>query len=331
MPIEFEFKVRKNYHFITAFASHFNAVVKGDKVYLPDCLGDGYIQQIYLDGMALFIHNYKLKQELILKRQPTTTNESITIKFDRSKYLSKYSQQDYDPFSDQLPEFEVEMATSNFYAELTIPENKQINFLIIGTSRSYLIDLLKSEKSYTILDLVKTHPSFVIHELIRPEMDGMLKQIIQVNETTELPMLLYKTKAHELIYYLFKSLFKRPINVPVNIKREDAEKIYLVRIALLRDFSKCPLLPELAEMSGLGLTKLQKLFSQIFGQSIHNYYQTVRMMQACSLLTHLSVSETGHKLGFTNLSHFTRLFEKHHQIKPKHFKNRLISESNYTE
>jgi AraC-like DNA-binding protein len=323
MPVEFEFQVRKNYHFITAFAEHFNAVIKGDKVYLPECLGDGYIQQIYFDGMALFIHNYKLKQEFILKRQPTDHNESITIKFDRSKFLSKYSQQYYDPFYDRLTEFEVEMATCNFFAELKIPANKQINFLIIGTSRSNLIELLKSEKRHTILDLVKTHPSFVVNDIITPEMDIMLKQIIHVNAATELPMLLYKTKAHELIYYLFKSLFKRPINIPVNIKREDAEKIYLVRTALLRDFNKCPLLPELAEMSGLGLTKLQKIFSQVFGQSIHKYYQTMQMMQAASLLSQLSVSETGYKLGFTNLSHFSRLFEKHHRIKPKHYKLRL--------
>jgi len=155
----------------------------------------------------------------------------------------------------------------------------------------------------------------------------MVQQIIQVDSTTELPMLLYKTKAQELIYHLFKRLIKRPINVPVNISREDAEKIYLVRIALLKDFERRPPLPELAEISGLGLTKLQKLFAQIFGQSIHKYYQNMKMMEAASLLNHLSVSETGYKLGFINLSHFTRLFERHYQIKPKHFKDRLIRES----
>ena len=327
MPVEFEFQVRKNYHFISAFAEHFNAIIKGDKVYLPESLGDGYIQQIYLDGMALFIHNYKLKQELILKRQPTNNNESITIKFDRSKFLSKYNQQYDDPFCDRLTEFEVEMATCNFHTELKIPANKPINFLIVGTSRNYLTELLKSENGYSIIDIVKTHPSFVIHDIIIPEMDHLLKQIIRINSSTELPMLLYKTKAQELIYYMFKSLFKRPVYTPLNLNREDAEKIYLVRIALLKNLDKCPLLPELAEMSGLGLTKLKKLFSQIFGQSIHNYYQTMRMMQAASLLNQLSVSETGYKLGFTNLSHFSRLFEKHHQIKPKHFKTRLIKES----
>ena len=44
-----------------------------------------------------------------------------------------------------------------------------------------------------------------------------------------------------------------------------------------------------------------------------------------SLLSTLSVSETAYRLGFTNLSHFTRVFERHHQLKPKEFKSRLTS------
>ena len=63
MSAEFEFQVTKSFHFLTAFAKHFNTVVEGDKVHLPKWLGDGYIQHISLDGMALFIHNYKLKHK----------------------------------------------------------------------------------------------------------------------------------------------------------------------------------------------------------------------------------------------------------------------------
>lgn len=327
MTVEFEFQVIKNYHFLTAFAKHFDTIVEGDKVNLPQWLGDGYIQHISLDGLALFIHNYKLNHDLILRRQAIANTESITLKFDRSKFLSKYSQQQNDPFFDELTGFEVEVGTCNFNTELKMPANKQINFLIIGTSRSYLTGLLNSESRATILDLVKTQPSFVIYDVILPEMDHIIKQIIGINSATELPMLLYNAKARELIYHLFRNLFKRPVIAPENVKREDAEKIYLVRLAIIKNLNSCPLLPELANMSGLGLTKLQKLFVQIFGQSIHQYYQSMRMIQAASLLSSLSVSETAYKLGFTNLSHFTRVFEQHHQLKPKQFKSRLIRES----
>lgn len=328
MAVEFEFQVIKNYHFLTAFAKHFSTIVEGDKVHLPQWLGEGYIQHISLDGMALFIHNYKLNHDLVLRRQAIANTESITLRFDRSKFLSRYSQQQHDPFFDELTGFEVEIGTCNFNTELKIPADKPINFLIIGTSRSYLTGLLNSERRATILDLVKTQPSFVIHDVIRPEMDHVIKQIIKVNGATELPMLLYKTKAQELIYHLFRNLLKRPVIAPVNVKRKDAEKIYLVRLAILKNMNSCPLLPELAHLSGLGLTKLQKLFTQIFGQSIYQYYQAMRMIQAAGLLSSLSVSETAYKLGFTNLSHFTRVFERHHQLKPKQFKSRLIRESN---
>ncbi|WP_159440665.1 hypothetical protein [Mucilaginibacter sp. OK098] len=34
-----------------------------------------------------------------------------------------------------------------------------------------------------------------------------------------------------------------------------------------------------------------------------------------------SVSETGYILGFTNMSYFSRLFEKYFKVKPKNFKD----------
>lgn len=327
MTVEFEFQVIKNFHFLTAFAKHFDTIVEGDKVHLPPWLGNGYIQHISLDGMVMFIHNYKLNHDLVLRRQAIASTESITLKFDRSKFLSKFNQQRDDPFFDKSTGFEVEVGTCNFNIELKIPADKQINFLIIGTSRTYLTGLLNSESRATILDLVKTHPSFVVYDFIFPEMDHVIKQIIRINGATELPTLLYKAKAQELIYHLFENLFKRPVIAPVNVKQGDAEKIHMVRLALLKNLNSCPMLPELANLSGLGLTKLQKLFMQIFGQSIHQYYQSMRMIQAASLLSNLSVSETAYKLGFTNLSHFARVFERHHQLKPKQFKSRLIIES----
>ena len=50
------------------------------------------------------------------------------------------------------------------------------------------------------------------------------------------------------------------------------------------------------------------------------------MNEAAQLLRELSVSQVGYKIGFSNLSHFTRLFEKHHQVKPKRYKDTLHEE-----
>jgi len=95
----------------------------------------------------------------------------------------------------------------------------------------------------------------------------------------------------------------------------------LIRTAILSDLSVPPSLPGLAKMAGFSETKMKDLFKQVFGDTIYNYYQQARMEEAAFLLKHggLSVSETGYQLGFANLSHFGRLFEKYHGSKPKKY------------
>lgn len=68
-------------------------------------------------------------------------------------------------------------------------------------------------------------------------------------------------------------------------------------------------------------SKLNRVFRQIFGNSIYNYYQNLRVNEAAYLIKEekLSVSEAGYRLGFTNLSHFTRIFERHLGLKPKKY------------
>jgi AraC-like DNA-binding protein len=68
-------------------------------------------------------------------------------------------------------------------------------------------------------------------------------------------------------------------------------------------------------------TKLKQLFKQTFGSPVYTYYQQARMKQAAFLLQQgrHSVAEVGYALGFSNLSHFSRLFEKHYGLNPKRY------------
>jgi transcriptional regulator GlxA family with amidase domain len=82
-----------------------------------------------------------------------------------------------------------------------------------------------------------------------------------------------------------------------------------------------PVIKELAVGAGMSPTKLKRLFKQIFGNSIFSYYQASRIKQAAHLLKqeNLSVSDVGYELGFTNLSHFSRVFAAHIGMKPKQY------------
>jgi AraC-like DNA-binding protein len=325
MAIAFEFEVGKGFHFAEAFGARFNTPVAHNRVYLPDTLGKGFIQEVFLkNGLSLCIHHYQLKEELTLRRLATSSATMLTMKFDCRRIPVEEAALPHEPLFTGSNGCEVELGTGNFFSELVVPANQHINFLVVGASRQTLIDTLDlQEEGCTIESLLKDSASFVLHEVMTQEMERTLKQMSHIDETTTLATLLYKNKAEELIYQLFAKLMTRAASASITVDQADAEKIYKLRAAILADLSLTPQLPELSSRIGISLTKMKQLFRQIFGDSIYNYYQSARMNEAARLLSQQSVSETGYQLGFTNLSHFGRLFEKHFEVKPKKYKDGL--------
>ena len=324
MAVEFEFSAGENFHFTSAFASRFDAVVKDERVFLPDFLGDGFIQEVYPGvGISLCIHNYVLKEEFVLKRLPSSSDEMLTFKFD---CRTDFNGSENGSFFSGKNTCEVEFSTGNFFTELIIPKAIEISFLVVSVSRQKLLDLLHLETDSPTEILLKHNRSFVLHEEMNLQMQRTLKEITAINDNTRLAILLYQIKAHELIYQLFAKLISRSESKVIPIDQADADQIYLAKTLILQDLSEPPELGKLAENIGMSLTKMNQLYRQVFGDSIYNYYQTARMNEAARLLQYLSVSETGYRLGFSNLSHFARLFEKFHKIKPKRFKDDFKNE-----
>ncbi|MDN3581582.1 helix-turn-helix transcriptional regulator [Mucilaginibacter flavus] len=325
MPIEFEFALDKGFHFAEAFATRFGGEVAHNRAILPQTLGEGFIQEIFLsNGLFLCVHHYWLNEELVLRRAPTSSPNMLTLKFDCRRMPVEQAALPHQPLFTGSNGCEVELGTGNFFTELVIPAKQHINFLVVGASRQTILGILDlQEEGCSIESLLKESPSFVLHEVMTQEMERVLKQLSAIDQTATLATLFYKNKTEELIYLLFSKLMQRAETASITVDQADAEKIYKLRAAMLADLSLAPELSELSGRIGISLTKMKQLFRQIFGDSIYNYYQSARMNEAARLLAIQSVSETGYQLGFTNLSHFGRLFEKHFQIKPKKYKDSL--------
>lgn len=322
MAITFEFAVGDGFHFLKAFAGRFDARIEHDRVWLPDMLGNGFIQETSLDnGLSLCLHSYILKQPFVLRRRVSSAEAAanfLTLKFDRRRQMVS-------------PEgirhnggHEIELSTGNLFTEATIPDGQQINFLVITFNRHDLLRLLRlDEEDLAIATLLKDSKSFVLHEEMTAQIERKVEQMSRLKATSKLLTLLYQTKAQELIYLFFVKLLTRDLDTTITINQEDADKIYEVRRTVINSLDTPPQLAVLARQTGMSQTKMKVLFRQVFGDSIYNYFQSARMNEAATLLSHITVSEVGYILGFTNLSHFARLFEKHYQMKPKKYQEAL--------
>ena len=83
-------------------------------------------------------------------------------------------------------------------------------------------------------------------------------------------------------------------------------------------------LEELAGVIGMNGKYFCRFFRRVTGQTPMNYVNTYRIEQAAYILctTGMSVTEVGLECGFSDTSHFVKLFKKHKGITPKQFRKR---------
>ncbi len=291
---------------------------------IPDDMGTGYIKGYVINPkLRLVVRQYELIEDFVLDRGMSEEEPNFVMIAFHNVYHAKDDIKN-KPFQPSvqgrlLPS--VQVSTAGFNYEF-LPANKKINSIVITVYADYLKELLNLKTDNNFLETITSgNQPFLFEEIISPQIQDVAVEIVTANPAKELQNLYYKIKSEELIYLLFVELLKRQDTTLQSLNTLDVKKIYQVKDKILSSIDTPPKLNELAKLAGISETKLKRLFKQIFGNSVYNYYQNFRMKEAAYLIREekLSVSEVGYRLGFSNLSHFSRLFEMHIGMKPKKY------------
>jgi AraC-like DNA-binding protein len=270
------------------------------------------------------VHRYKLKEDFIIIRNPTKVpNDLISIFFYNNEQPIDlvYDEEKTVKFS-RKNESAIQVTTNDLNSIIRFPAHTETHYIVIGITAQKLAALLHVKKANRLIETVTSGTaSFLYFENMQAETQHILKHIFAVNADETLGPFYIQIKVQELLFHLFDTLLKRENTTHKHINNDDAERLMQLRNIILSDLSVPPSLPALAAMIGMSETKMKQLFKQTFGASIYNYFQKVRMEEAAFLLKQggYSVSQVGFELGFTNLSHFSRLFESHYGTTPKKF------------
>ncbi|PBQ30910.1 AraC family transcriptional regulator [Sphingobacteriaceae bacterium] len=224
---------------------------------------------------------------------------------------------------EELPH--VKVIPMNSTQEHTFHKNTHMKHVGILICTDYLKAFLK-EDAEKFAYLLSSKDSFVMEEFMSDDVLRIINEMVNSKKDESLSKFHFKLKAIELLYLLFRSLDKREQVSFQSLKPIEIENLYKVRDRLIAHLDIAPSLTELKAIACMNEIKLRKLFTQVFGMSIYDYFQLVRMKEAARLLKEAgkNVSEVGYDLGFTNLSHFSREFEKHIGVKPKKYQGSLM-------
>lgn len=302
------------------FAELLGTKVEKNRVDIPEKYGKGYTATfVFSNHIAMLINDHILYKEIAYRsRDPHSHKDLIFFKF--QNVISKTEAGMPEEKTKELPS--VLISTMGLNADIIVPGNTRRAEINIIVNVDYLRELITSpEKAPVVQNILQNNQQFLFEQIVSPSLQKVADEIITENMDEPFKQFFYRVKAEELVCRLLSELGKREEKriYPLNVK--DIQMLYKVRDRMLQHLDASQTIEELADFAGMSSSKLKRLFKQIFGNSIFSYYQSFRMKEAARLLKEekLSVSEVGYRLGFSNLSHFTSMFEQHMGMKPKKY------------
>lgn len=294
--------------------------VKHRKLEIPSQFGSGYCAGfVFNEHIRMLISNYELNEDIIVKNEDMNAAKTM-IFFKFQNIFPKAEPSSAGKHLMEMPS--VLIATSRINTDDVISIHTNTATINIEVDANYLNGLFDSpDKSPILQSLLQNTRPLLFEQIIYPSLQKIVNEIVSepVDEPFELFFL--RIKAEELICRLLMELEKRDEKYLYALNIQDIETIYKVKEQMLEHLDTPPVIKELAIGAGMSPTKLKRLFRQIFGNSIFNYYQEFRMKEAALLLKEekLSVSDVGYRMGFSNLSHFSKKFKEHIGVKPKQY------------
>ena len=293
-------------------------------------IGENKIQNIevhfqktfdFLPEFALFIGSYVVRKTFTRQTTaPKSIKDSICFfffnMFDDEQTKRKTKTQEKPPHVRVFP--------STLSHTSIFKKHTHIKAVSVIISADYLKSFFKKDAE-RFQFLFDNDNDFLIEEIMTDDILRTVNDIVKKEEPSVLKDYHYKLKAMELLFYLFQSLGKREKSAHQKLSEKDIKAVYNVRDKIISSLNKPSTIDELKQIAGMNELKMRKLFTQVFGMGIYEYYQHLRMKEAARLLRDekLSVSEVGYQMGFENLSHFSRVFEKHIGKKPKKYSREL--------
>lgn len=320
----FEFAPNEQFNFLSAFAQRIGGRLDDATLTLPTWLGAGSIRRVRLaPDCSLLIHRYILTEELILRRTAAENSaDRVTMLFHINAQPER--PRDNNELVSQAPrdEYGIRITSPDISSVMRLPPNRALYFTVLTMARPFLRNLLQIKTMNRVVEQILVgQPRFLFYETVTADAQTMLKTLATLETQEELSELRIWIQVQGLLCWLFGRLLARGTRQHRPIHQADADQLDRVQSAVVADLSVPPQLPQLAHMAGMSVSKLTDLYKQVFGNSIYDYYQKARMEEAGHLLKQggYSVAETGYRLGFSNLSHFSRLFARHHGLTPKRF------------
>ncbi|MEM9917747.1 MAG: AraC family transcriptional regulator [Bacteroidota bacterium] len=162
------------------------------------------------------------------------------------------------------------------------------------------------------LDRKETSMLSHYHYPITQAMHLLIQEILNCNRKGIFKRMYLEAKVMELLLLQLEQILSITAPPSSSLKKKDVEKMYAVRKYLAEHLGNSYTLMQLAQQFETNEYTLKKGFKEVFGTTVFNYWNTVKMNHAKRMLLDekLTVNEVSDRIGYKNAQHFTTAFKR---------------------
>ncbi|NME71992.1 helix-turn-helix domain-containing protein [Flammeovirga aprica] len=168
-------------------------------------------------------------------------------------------------------------------------------------------------------DLVVNQNHFALFESMTYEMEQCLRELFALQTEKVGRYGFSSAKILELISHFFVQLYThRTGHKKFDLTEKETIAIFNIKSKIMEDLMHPPTIEALSIDYGVSIPKLRKDFKNVFGLSPHQFIIRERLYEARRkvIQTKDSMTEIADLLGFTDSSHFTKLYKKEFGVTP---------------
>ena len=298
-------------------------------IVIPPQYGNGTIRGInFRNGLGLFLLEFELKEKLSLNyllKKPYPLRglfcQSGRFSYQFENHEIKY---DMQPLRSSLS-----ASSDSKDQSLVFPANTPIILTILEIGRKEYIDKVDCDLESIPERLANVFRDYDAEDpfLYQGDYSLSISEIVNTIHFNSYTGLIRKSYLEGKALELFSLIIRQfeddsnPNVKKVVIRKVDLEKIELAKDVLIHDLSKATTIPELAKRVGLNENKLKRGFKQAFGFTVNQYLISKRLEYSKVLLISgsFSILEVAEKVGYKNVSFFSKKFKEKYGILPKDF------------
>ncbi|HLP37721.1 AraC family transcriptional regulator [Lacibacter sp.] len=158
----------------------------------------------------------------------------------------------------------------------------------------------------------------ISNQLATPDMLTGVKQILQNNYSGSVRKSFLEAKVIELLILAVDKAEQHKMEKTIPLTAYDKERIEEARMLMLNSPEEYESVIALARKVNINDFKLKKGFRQLYGCSVFDYLQQVRMEKAKILLeeTIIPVADIAYMSGYNDPPNFTAAFKRHYNLTP---------------